>query len=449
MIGDVLRLWFGLDRPVSRTAYVLSGFGLMGFKYAVETAVVHQVTGRWLTPLDYFNPLLVSRQAVFGRADGLLLAMVLWTLPFLWIGVSMTMRRAEGAGYSPFLVLLYFVPLVNYVLMLTLCILPSRPHLAEHLRRLDQRDGHPLRSALLGVALGIAIALAMVGASVLVFGQYGTSLFVATPFVMGATTAFVFNRKAPKRSGATALVAVLAVVAAGGTLLLFALEGALCLMMAALPAIAMAIMGGWLGRAIALRPRARIPGLAAVVLPLPLLAGLEAGRPAPPPVQVLTAVEIAAPADEVWRHVVTFSELEEPPAWFFRLGIAYPRRATIEGKGVGALRRCEFSTGAFLEPITAWEEPSRLAFDVAAQPPPMTEWSPYRHVAPPHLDGYLRVRNGEFRLHPLPGGRTRLEGRTFYEMRLFPTTYWKLWSDALIHAIHARVLGHIKRLSEA
>ena len=133
------------------------------------------------------------------------------------------------------------------------------------------------------------------------------------------------------------------------------------------------------------------------------MAGMETGRPAPPPAEVRTVVEIDAPADVVWRHVVTFSELTEPPAWFFRLGIAYPRRATIDGQGVGALRRCEFSTGAFVEPITAWEEPSRLAFDVAEQPPPMAEWSPYRHVAAPHLDGYLRVRRGEFRLQSARG----------------------------------------------
>ena len=135
-----------------------------------------------------------------------------------------------------------------------------------------------------------------------------------------------------------------------------------------------------------------------MLLPLPLMAGMESGRPAPPPIEVLTVVEIAAAPEAVWRHVVTFSELTEPPAWFFRLGIAYPRRATIAGRGVGALRRCEFSTGAFVEPITAWDEPHRLAFDVAAQPPVMEEWSPYRNVAAPHLDGYLRVRDGEFRL---------------------------------------------------
>ena len=446
----LLRLWFGLTEPVSRAPYALTGFGLMGLKYAVEASVVRHFTGHWLTPFDYFSPFLTSRQAAVGNSELLLAFLIFWTLPFLWIGVSMTMRRAEDAGRSPFLVLLYFVPVVNYLLMLVLCALPSRPpHAPQTLARREATEhGDAIRSAFLGVGLAVAIALVMVGLSVLAFGAYGTTLFVATPFVMGAISAFVFNAGAPRSVKATMSVATLAVSAAGGAILIFAFEGIICLFMAAPPALAMALMGASMGRALAQRRAARTPGLALMLLPLPLLAGLESNRPAPPPTEVLTVVEIAAPADVVWRHVVTFSELREPPAWFFRLGIAYPRRATITGRGVGARRRCEFSTGAFVEPITAWDEPHRLAFDVAAQPPAMEEWSPYRNVAARHLDGYLRVRNGEFRLHALPGGRTRLEGRTHYDMRIFPTAYWSLWSDALIHAIHARVLGHIKTLAE-
>ncbi|MCP4817396.1 MAG: hypothetical protein GY888_33175 [Planctomycetaceae bacterium] len=112
------------------------------------------------------------------------------------------------------------------------------------------------------------------------------------------------------------------------------------------------------------------------------------------------------------------------------------------------MRRCEFSTGAFVEPITAWEPGRRLAFDVESQPAPMHELSPYRHVHPPHLDGYLRSKRGEFRLVALPGGRTRLEGSTWYELELYPQDYWTLWSDGCIHLIHRRVLDHVKDLAE-
>jgi len=62
----LLRLWFGLSEPVSRRAYALSGFGLMGLKYVTEAVLIHYVTGRWLTPLDYGNPLISSRRAAIG-----------------------------------------------------------------------------------------------------------------------------------------------------------------------------------------------------------------------------------------------------------------------------------------------------------------------------------------------------------------------------------------------
>ena len=78
----------------------------------------------------------------------------------------------------------------------------------------------------------------------------------------------------------------------------------------------------------------------------------------------------------------------------------------------------------------------------------MTETSPYQTVHAPHLiDGFVSQR-GEFRLVPLPGNRTRLEGSTWYTLDLFPALYWTPMSDALIHTIHTRVLTHIKHLTE-
>jgi hypothetical protein len=49
----------------------------------------------------------------------------------------------------------------------------------------------------------------------------------------------------------------------------------------------------------------------------------------------------------------------------------------------------------------------------------------------------------------LGGGRTRLEWTTWYQHHMWPAAYWRLWSDYLIHAIHRRVLRHIKGHCEA
>ena len=121
----------------------------------------------------------------------------------------------------------------------------------------------------------------------------------------------------------------------------------------------------------------------------------------------------------------------------------------LAGTGVGAVRYCEFSTGPFVEPITVWDENRRLAFDVVRQPHPMHEWSPYANLEPAHLNGFFRSRRGEFRLTPLEGGKsTLLEGTTWYQHDIWPASYWRVWSDWLIHSIHLRVLEHIRALAE-
>ena len=121
---------------------------------------------------------------------------------------------------------------------------------------------------------------------------------------------------------------------------------------------------------------------------------------------------------------------------------------TIRGEGGGAERQCVFSTGSFVEPIEVWDEPRLLKFSVTANPPPMEEWTPYRAVHPPHLDNFLVSNGGQFLLSALPGGRTRLEGTTWYRHGMWPATYWRLWSDEIIHRIHWRVLRHIKAGAE-
>ncbi|TMB03282.1 MAG: hypothetical protein E6J64_15005 [Deltaproteobacteria bacterium] len=56
----------------------------------------------------------------------------------------------------------------------------------------------------------------------------------------------------------------------------------------------------------------------------------------------------------------------------------------------------------------------------------------------------MRSLRGEFRLIPLPGSRTLLEGSTWYQLEMGPQAYWSIWSDLLVHRIHRRVLRHIQ-----
>lgn len=284
-----------------------------------------------------------------------------------------------------------------------------------------------------------------VGATVLItnFPAYALGLFVLLPVCIGVVAALLANSLDDRHRGD--IVALLSLLAGALILLAFRIEGVFCLLMASPLVIALVLLGVALGKAIHNPKHALAPAL----LLAPLLGGVEAQLPNHPALRsVETVVDIQAPPETVWRHVIEFPDLPQPREWYFQAGIAYPIRARIEGRGPGATRYCEFSTGPFVEPITTWDEPRLLAFRVTSNPEPMRELSPY-DIHPAHLHGWFDSKRGQFRLEPLPNGGTRLHGTTWYTQRLQPEPYWSMWTDAIIHRIHQRVLDHIRDVSEA
>jgi uncharacterized membrane protein YhaH (DUF805 family) len=447
-IGEWLRLWFTFERAVGRRAYVVSGIVLMVVKYAGDVSLVWLGTGRLWRPIDYLSPVATLSATKLQLAPPALLpVLALWTLPFLWIGISMSMRRALDAGRSAWWALLFFVPGVSYACMALLAVLPSR---AGSVTSADKPRAyeHRLPSALLAVAAGATAGLAMLAFSVYGLASYGISLFLGTPFVVGALTAYLFNRRYPASERESQQVVVLTLACVAGAALVTAAEGAVCLLMAAPLGIGIGAMGAALGRRVALHDHGTVMHAMLSLLVLPTSALIDRNHHATDLREVRSSIVIDASPATVWQHVIAFPPLPAPSELVFRAGIAYPERAEIRGTGVGAVRYCVFSTGPFVEPITVWVPGRQLSFDVRSQPRPLQEWSPYADIAPPHLDGYFRSRRGEFRLIALADGRTRLEGSTWYAMRLEPAAYWVLFGDALIGRIHRRVLQHIRAVTE-
>lgn len=450
-LGSLLRLLFGVEAAVNRRTYAVAGFSLMAFKYLVDSTVIRLVSGKPWWPLDYLSPLASTRAEHFGAEHDLLqLGLVLWTMPFLWIGLSMTIRRAADAAAPPlFSALLFFVPFFNYAWMLVLCALPSDPSAAPRPRLIAPRpESLDTRLMLKAVLASLVVAGAAFATNVYVFRSYGSVMFIGAPILLGATGAVVYNAKALRSWKESMLVATASTACVGGALMLFGAEGFLCIAMALPLALPVSLFGAVIGYTLAAQGRPSRSTAALVPIVWCALSWYEARETPLALGRATTTVAIAAPRETVWRHVVSFSELPAPDEFYFRLGIAYPMRARIDGSGVGAVRHCEFSTGPFVEPITVWDEPSHLGFDVIAAPPPLVELSPYDELAPPHLESYFASRRGEFRLHTDAQG-TRLEGTTWYELRLGPAPYWRLWSNALVHRIHSRVLDHVRTLAES
>lgn len=449
------------DGTIERGAYLLLGVCLFALKFNVD-----RITGAiWFdkawTIFDWDTLRFYLWQSPVEEADGRFYVVLLAAaLPFMWSGVVLTLRRLRSLGWQPWWVLLFFVPVLKLFFFLLLCLLPSRTRMKEPAIILERPIGKlgalvpsgPLGSATMAAIVTGALGLLIAWFGTSLLGDYGWTLFVGLPFGMGFLSALIHSARQPRGMGSCILTAMVALGLTGAGFFLFAMEGGICLIMAAPLALALGILGaliGYLAQRTLWRKTDSSRLFCLAVLFAPLTMGLEKGLPPPLPLlKVESSVIVDAPPEKVWRNVVSFSELPPPKEMIFKLGVAYPIRAEIDGQGVGAVRHCNFSTGPFVEPIEIWDEPRLLKFSVTQNPEPMQEWTPYHNVHPRHLDGYLQSCGGQFRLVPLDGDRTLLEGTTWYYHHLWPANYWQWWSDYIIHTIHLRVLNHVKNLSE-
>ncbi len=442
---------------VGRAPYALVGVLGFALKHNLERWVAGALFDRPWSVFNYWTPTghLLKLTALPDENPAFLLILLLLALPFIWVGMSMTVRRLRDLALPVWLSGVFFLPVVNLIFFLLLAVLPSHqtPPAANARGWLDRMiPESDLGSVALAILMTVPPGLLLVWFGASLLGSYGWGLFVGLPFCTGMAAALFHAHRQPRSPLSCVSTAISSVLLLGIGILVTAIEGAVCLLMAMPIAVGLAALGGWMGY-ILQRNRWEKKDLTSMLLVLlaasPALMGAErAQAPVPRVFCASTTVEVDAPPEEVWRHVIAFPPLPEPSELIFRVGLAYPMRAEMHGSGVGAERHCIFSTGAFVEPITAWETPRLLRFSVTENPEPMTEWSPWGHLDAPHLHGFLVSKQGQFLLTPLPGGRTRLEGTTWYQHGMWPASYWGIWSDAVIHRIHLRVLRHVKNLAE-
>ena len=147
---------------------------------------------------------------------------------------------------------------------------------------------------------------------------------------------------------------------------------------------------------------------------------------------------IHAPIENVWKNVVGFDSIQEPPRyWLFQIGMPKPLCTTVEGYYQGAGRKCIFTNGlVFNEKMIVFNPPENLTFDITEQP------------KDPELLGHIKITRGQFILKRNKDNTTTLIGNSWYSLYVFPTWYFDLWAESITRNVHTRVMEHIKKLSE-
>lgn len=390
----------------------------------------------WLTPLR-------SALEIIGLPPlwGALFFAYFLAIAYLLALLAFNLARRTKRGFT--LAVLSVVPVVQLGAIVIHALLPARKEVKDD----SGTSNHVAKSIVVGVIAGTAIIVLAVLISAVTFGAYGWGLFVMTPFLVGAVTGYLLNSESDLGLPTTLSLSLLAGGLGSLALIVMALEGIVCILLAAPLALPLVMIGASLGRAIAKARHTRGTPLMSVAV-LPIIFMLEGAIPPEAPIQTRYDVEISAPPAKVWAALVSDEPIRVSPGLPAVAGLAYPIRSELQGGGVGAQRMGSFSTGQATEVVTKWVPDRLLAFKVQHQPAAMEEMSPYRRVHAPHVEGYFITGETRFDLVPLTDNRTRLQITSEHVLRIDPIPYWKPIARLAIWSNVRRVLEDIKAKSE-
>ena len=278
------------------------------------------------------------------------------------------------------------------------------------------------------------------------------SLLVIVPLVTAGIAGFLSSRAG--RTLSQSIGAAFLTLTAILTILGFAaMEGVICILMAApfvgLLGIIGALLGHWLAT-LTSRPAYQVQSAAWLAV-IVCAVGESVTPPAPLEDVVTSEVIINATPAQVWKQLKDIRDLPAPTEPLFVFGVAHPLETYVVGEGgVGAARVCRLSTGDMPERITVWKPEQELQFVVLDTPATMREATFFgRELEAAHLHGTYTSLEGGFRLEALPNGQTRLTGNSRYLLTITPASYWNLWTRQIVSQVQLRVMNHVKAKAEA
>src|SRR5262245_21427912 len=258
---------------IGRLPYALWSLGAF-FSQHIMLAIV---AGRFPSlddPWAYAVP-LVPLVTLRGASDILQMAGLVYLLLVVWALAGLAYRRAVDANVGAWTAASAIAPVIQIPVILFLSVVPSRAGPDRPVAATTANMPNPLWGAAAGVLAGTILTVFAVALGTLVFGVYGVGLFLLAPFAIGVVTAYLANHRGDIGGWRTTLSVLIAIGLGSLALVLFALEGIICIIMAAPLGAGLALLGGAVGRDIALRSRRPAGRTLSCVALLPLVFAVE------------------------------------------------------------------------------------------------------------------------------------------------------------------------------
>jgi hypothetical protein len=220
-IKKLARFLFSWKGKVDRRSYAFVGVSLFFVKWNLDRLIADtfiQNDNLFLLPLAYLIP-TKGWNEFFHDDKSTILAMSGLALPFIYIGIILTIKRLRAMDWPLWLAVLFFAPFVNLLFFLLLTLLRERDvgsgKTSEKSSQswLDQIIPHGnFNCAALasGFSAMCAVGIIMLTLEFSFFEHYGWGFFVGLPFAMGLVAAVTYGHHQERSLGGSLCVAVLA-----------------------------------------------------------------------------------------------------------------------------------------------------------------------------------------------------------------------------------------------
>ena len=309
--------------------------------------------------------------------------------------------------------------------------------------------------AVVGTLYGILARLMFSARSGGLLGVMTLGFIFALPFAGGFLSVYFVERRQQQSLVVWFLVPWLTVLGGCSAMVLFLLEGWICIVMYLPVGLTFSTLGGLVGGFVARNQRLKRVGdiSTACILFLPfILSPLEPALLKRQEIRTIeNVVEVQASPAAVWDQSKTVPAIrkdELQPSWSHRIGFPDPIAATLSHEGVGGVRRASFSGSVlFMETVDVWEPGQRLAFSIHPETAkiPNTTLDEHVTVGGPYFD----VLRGEYRIEPLSNGKARLHLTSWQRVSTDFNWYAHLWTDAVMSDLQKRILQVVQKRAEA
>src|SRR6266478_6228494 len=152
---------------IDRKSYAIAGCSTFLLKFFLDKFVAFAWFGRSWFLWSYWQPLGAGARVNSMPPDtrAFVGTLLILAVPFIWLGVTLTVQRLRDAGKPLWLVVLFFVPVINLLFFILLCVMESHSVTAQREAmpwpETRMLDGWIPRSAIGAAATAIGVTIAI------------------------------------------------------------------------------------------------------------------------------------------------------------------------------------------------------------------------------------------------------------------------------------------------